>query len=100
MVRLEELGNDLDPSYVVVRIDRDVKFMDEIVEKAQKLSEFKIKAWGNTINLAVRLALEASDDVLDGYSIEHVDIGTRDDVEMRTGKVRPLSWMEISLKRS
>ncbi|MHA1680751.1 MAG: hypothetical protein ACTSUE_07070 [Promethearchaeota archaeon] len=99
MVLLKELGKDLDNSYVVIRIDRDVRFIDEIKDKARTLDEIKIKAWGNAINLAVRLALQVTQEVLQNFSIECVEIGTMEDVEMKNGKVRPLSWMEIVLKK-
>ncbi|MHA1793220.1 MAG: hypothetical protein ACTSVI_11285 [Promethearchaeota archaeon] len=99
MVLLENLGEELGDEYILVKINRDVRFMDEIKEKAEKVSEMKIRAWGNAINLAVRLALEAVESEIPDFSIGDISIGTQEDVEMKNGRSRPLSWIEIELKK-
>ncbi|MBD3185593.1 hypothetical protein GF325_02095 [Candidatus Bathyarchaeota archaeon] len=99
MVLLQELGNNLDDRHVLVRIDRDVRFKDEIKEKSKEMHEIVLQAWGNSINLAVRLALEAVASELDGFHVEDVKIGTQEDVELKNGKIRPLSWIRIALMR-
>ena len=100
MVLLDELGTGLGDEYVLIKISRDVRFIEEIKEKAVNSDEFKLKAWGTAINLAVRLAMEAVEEQIPNFSIDNVEIGTEENVEMRNNKVRPLSWMEIALKKN
>ncbi|MFX0100618.1 MAG: hypothetical protein ACFFCS_13670 [Candidatus Hodarchaeota archaeon] len=99
MVLLDDLGAGLSDEYVLIKINRDVRFIDEIKMKASNRDEFKLKAWGTAINLAVRLAAIAVEEDIPDFYIDSVQIGTEEDVEMKNNKVRPLSWMEIVIKK-
>src|SRR5512137_2888871 len=82
MVLIEHLGDDLGDDYVVINISKDVRFADEIKKRAEAKNKVKIKAWGKTISLAVRLALEAVEGDLNSFKIGSVMIGTEKDVEI------------------
>ena len=99
MVLLDDLGSGLGDEYILIKINRDVRFIDEIKDKASKKNSFKLKAWGTAINLAVRLAAQAVEEDIPDFTIDKVEIGTEEGVEMRNNKVRPLSWMEILVKK-
>lgn len=115
MVLIENLGDDLGEEFVVINISRDVRFYDEIVEKASQRDNFKIKAWGKAISLAVRLALQTIEEQITDFSIGEVSIGTEKDVELKRRKghrgnrkddadsqdriKRALSWIEIEVSK-
>ena len=97
---LDDLGAELGDEYILIKINRDVRFIEEIKEKATNSDEFRLKAWGTAINLAVRIAALAVQEDIPNFSIDNVEIGTEEGVEMRNNKIRPLSWMEIIIKKN
>jgi DNA-binding protein len=122
MVLIEKLGDDLGDEYVVINIGKDVRFADEIKQKTGKMDSFKIKAWGKSISLGVRLANDAVSQDFPAFKIGAVCIGTEPGVEIpdRPGEndvdagentshqecakpekriTRAISWIEIQLEK-
>jgi DNA-binding protein len=82
MVPIEHLGDDLGEDYVVIAISRDMRLADEIKKRAEANNRVKIKAWGKTISIAVRLALAAIAVDLPVFKIGAITIGTEEGVEI------------------
>jgi DNA-binding protein len=123
MVLIEKLGDDLGDEYVVINIVKGVRFTDEIKQKAGKMDSFKIKAWGKSISLGVRLANDAVNQHVPAFKIGAVSIGTEPGVEIpdrheendedagentsyqeganpEKRVTRAISWIEIQLEKN